>query len=167
MVLTPKSPDSPRCRCRSCSAPAAPTRWARVRRTVTSWIDIAGGSPPSATVARIVVTLDGRSALSRRDQGRWQVNLKARVLAGVQDLGRVGVTVFSENPLTGRPPLHHHGLLTFVALDAAGNRLEVPPLKLLNAEEKQGPWALSDDATSAWRARARKRVDEAAGESAA
>ena len=43
----------------------------------------------------------------------------------------------SENPLTGERALTTSALLTFVALDKDGKRLEVPPLALTSSDEKR------------------------------
>ncbi len=66
----------------------------------------------------------------------WTVNLTARVLAAFRTSIEVGVTVHSENPLTGARALCTSALLTFVALDAAGHSLEVPPLALTTDDER-------------------------------
>jgi acyl-CoA hydrolase len=106
--------------------------------TVTSWVDITGAICAQRHCRQLVVTasMDDLHFHAAIKVG-WQVNLKARVLAAFKTSVEVGVTVFSENPLTGEKALCTTALLTFVALDAAGNRLEVPPLKLTTAEEKQ------------------------------
>ena len=46
------------------------------------------------------------------------------------------MTVHSENPLTGERALTTSALLTFVALDKNGKRVEVAPLLLKTAAEK-------------------------------
>ncbi|MFT3835436.1 MAG: acyl-CoA thioesterase [Myxococcaceae bacterium] len=105
---------------------------------VTSWIDIAGAISAQRHCRQIVVTasMDDLHFHAPIKIG-WQVNLKARVIAAFKTSVEVGVTVYSENPITGERALCTTALLTFVALDAAGNRLEVPPLQLNTPEERQ------------------------------
>ncbi len=106
--------------------------------TVISWIDIAGAICAQRHCRQIVVTasMDDLHFHAPIKIG-WQVILKARVLAAFKTSVEVGVTVFSENPISGERSLCTTALLTFVALDAMGNRLEVPPLLLNTPEERQ------------------------------
>lgn len=67
----------------------------------------------------------------------WTAIVKARVVAAFNTSMEVGVTVHSENPLTGERRLTTSALLTFVALDQAGQRLPVPPLLVETPEERQ------------------------------
>jgi len=106
--------------------------------TVTSWIDVAGAIAAQRHCRQIVVTasMDDLHFHAPIKIG-WTVNLKARVLAAFKSSVEVGVTVHSENPTTGERALCTSALLTFVALDAEGRRLEVPPLLLTTPAEQE------------------------------
>ena len=67
----------------------------------------------------------------------WIVHLRARVIAAFHSSMELGVTVTSENPNTGERMLTTSALLTFVALDKAGGRVTVPPLRLETDVEKK------------------------------
>src|SRR6478672_11721353 len=54
--------------------------------------------------------------------------LQARVTCTFRTSMEVQVDVFSEEALTGHRQLTSRAYLTFVAIDADGNRVEVPPL---------------------------------------
>lgn len=58
------------------------------------------------------------------------VTLRARVIAAFNTSMEVGVVVHAEDPTTGQRTFTTSALLTFVALDADGRRLPVPPLLL-------------------------------------
>jgi acyl-CoA hydrolase len=104
---------------------------------VTSWIDIAGAICAQRHCRQLVVTasMDDLHFHAPIKVG-WQVILKARVLAAFKTSVEVGVSVFSENPISSERALCTTALLTFVALDQAGNRFDVPPLLLNTPEEK-------------------------------
>ena len=139
MALTPKSPQESLVQMSQLLLPGgANALGAAFGGTVTSWIDVAGAICAQRHCRQIVVTasMDDLHFHAPIKVG-WQVNLKARVLAAFKTSVEVGVTVFSENPLTGEQALCTTALLTFVALDSSGNRLEVPPLKLSSPEEQQ------------------------------
>ncbi len=106
--------------------------------TVIGWIDICGAIAAQRHCRQIVVTasLDDLHFHAPIKVG-WTAIMKARVLAAFTSSMEVGVTVHSENPLTGERALTTSALLTFVALDKHGNRLEVPQLLLKTADEKR------------------------------
>lgn len=97
--------------------------------SVMGWIDIAAAVSAQRHCRQLVVTasMDDLHFHAPIKVG-WTVNLRARVLAAFSSSMEVGVTVHSENPLTGHRELCTSALLTFVALDQAGKRLPVPAL---------------------------------------
>lgn len=99
--------------------------------SVMGWIDVCAAVSAQRHCRQIVVTasMDDLHFHAPIKVG-WIVNLRARVIAAFRTSMEVGVTVESENPLTGERALTTSALLTFVALDHAGKRLEVPPLDL-------------------------------------
>ena len=105
--------------------------------SVIGWIDIAAAISAQRHCRQIVVTasMDDLHFHAPIKVG-WTVNIRARVLAAFSSSMEVGVTVHSENPLTGERALTTSALLTFVALDKDGKRIEVPPLLLTTPEEK-------------------------------
>jgi acyl-CoA hydrolase len=139
MVLEPKSPAESYVQIVHLLLPGgANALGAAFGGQVTSWIDVAGAISAQRHCRQLVVTAS-MDDLHFHAQIRigWQVILKARVLAAFNSSVEVGVTVFSENPISGERMLCTTALLTFVALDAEGNRLKVPPLLLNTPEEKQ------------------------------
>jgi acyl-CoA hydrolase len=67
----------------------------------------------------------------------WTANIEARVIATFHTSMEIGVTVHSENPLTGERKLTTSALLTFVALDRDGNKLPVPQLEVETPAQRQ------------------------------
>lgn len=106
--------------------------------TVIGWIDICAAIAAQRHCRQIVVTasMDDLHFHAPIRVG-WTAILKARVLAAFTSSMEVGVTVHSENPLTGDRALTTSALLTFVALDKDGKRVEVAPLLLSSDEEKR------------------------------
>ena len=106
--------------------------------TVIGWIDICAAIAAQRHCRQIVVTasMDDLHFHAPIRVG-WTAILKARVLAAFSSSMEVGVTVHSENPLTGERALTTSALLTFVALDKDGKRLEVPQLLLVSDDEKR------------------------------
>ena len=105
--------------------------------SVIGWIDIAAAISAQRHCRQIVVTasMDDLHFHAPIKVG-WTVNIRARVIAAFTSSMEVGVTVHSENPLTGERALTTSALLTFVALDKNGKRVSVPPLLLTGPEEK-------------------------------
>jgi acyl-CoA hydrolase len=104
---------------------------------VMQWIDIAGGIAAGRHCRRPVVTasMDDLHFHAAIHVGQVAV-LEARVLAAFRTSMECGVTVDSEDPLTGERVLCTSALLTFVALDDDGRPTEVPPV-LPESEEEQ------------------------------
>jgi acyl-CoA hydrolase len=106
--------------------------------SVMGWIDICAAVAAQRHCRQNVVTasMDDLHFHAPIKVG-YIVNLRARVIAAFRTSMEVGVTVHAENPLTGETVLATSALLTFVALDRDGKRLEVPLLVLENeAQEK-------------------------------
>jgi acyl-CoA hydrolase len=106
--------------------------------SVIGWVDVCAAISAQRHCRQIVVTasMDDLHFHAPIKVG-WTVNLKARVLAAFTSSMEVGVTVHSENPITGERALTTTALLTFVALDSNGKRLPVPPLLLTTEAEKR------------------------------
>jgi acyl-CoA hydrolase len=104
---------------------------------VMEWIDICGAIAAQRHCRQVVVTasLDDVHFHSPIRVG-WIAQLRARVLAVFRTSMEVGVTVHAENPLTGERSLTTSALMTFVALNQDGGRVQVPPLKLETEEER-------------------------------
>src|SRR5574337_213410 len=102
MPLTPRSPQDSQVQMSQLLLPGgANSLGAAFGGTVTSWIDIAGAIAAQRHCRQIVVTasMDELHFHAPIKVG-WTVNLKARVLAAFRTSVEVGVTVFSENPIT-------------------------------------------------------------------
>jgi acyl-CoA hydrolase len=106
--------------------------------TAMHLIDIAGAIACHRHTRSLVVTaaVDGLQFLHPVKVGDLVV-LKACVTAAFRSSLEVEVEVFSEETLTGARKLTSRAYLTFVAIDRAGNRVEVPPLLLETEEERQ------------------------------
>ncbi|MFN0062762.1 MAG: acyl-CoA thioesterase [Myxococcaceae bacterium] len=104
---------------------------------VLEWIDICGAISAQRHCRYTVVTasLDELHFLTPIRVG-WTVTLKARVIAAFKTSMEVGVAVIAEDPFTGARHLTTRALLTFVARDASGGRVLVPPLDLRTEPEK-------------------------------
>ncbi len=105
--------------------------------SVMGWVDICGAVCAQRHCRQIVVTasMDDLHFHAPIKVG-WAVTLKARVIATFNTSMEVGVSVHSENPLTGERQLTTSALLTFVALDKDGRRVSIPPLELTTEAEK-------------------------------
>jgi acyl-CoA hydrolase len=105
--------------------------------SVMGWIDICAAVSAQRHARQTVVTasMDDLHFHAPIKVG-FQVILRARVIAAFKSSMEVGVTVHAENPLTGERQLTTSALLTFVALDAEGRKLPVPPLELASDVEK-------------------------------
>lgn len=106
--------------------------------TVMHLIDIAGAiAGHRHTRSRIVTAaVDGLQFLNPINVGDLII-LKSRVTCAFRTSLEVEVEVFSETTLTGDRKLTSRAHLTFVAVDSQGHRLEVPPLRLETAEDRQ------------------------------
>jgi acyl-CoA hydrolase len=138
MALTPKSPADSVVEMAQLLLPGdANSLGAAFGGTVIGWIDICAAIAAQRHCRQIVVTasMDDLHFHAPIKVG-WTAILKARVLAAFTSSMEVGVTVHSENPLTGERALTTSALLTFVALDKDGSRVEVAPLLLTTADEK-------------------------------
>ncbi|HTV01148.1 MAG TPA: acyl-CoA thioesterase, partial [Luteitalea sp.] len=95
--------------------------------TVMHLIDIAGAIASFRHTRQRVVTaaVDGLQFLHPIKVGDLII-LRARVTATFRTSLEVEVQVMSEESLTGRRRLTSHAYLTFVAIDASGQRVEVP-----------------------------------------
>jgi len=96
---------------------------------VAAWIDIAAGVAAMRHARNIVVTasMDDLHFVAPAHVGEVVV-LRAHVNRAFTTSMEVGVRVEAENPLTGERRHTATAYLTFVALDAAGQRIAVPPL---------------------------------------
>ena len=128
--------------------------------SVMGWIDICAAVSAQRHSRQVVVTasMDDLHFHAPIKVG-FQVILRARIIAAFKTSMEIGVTVHAENPLTGERQLTTTALLTFVALDAEGRKLPVPPLAVeseverLAAEEAQvrrGERLAKKDKGGAW-----------------
>ncbi len=105
--------------------------------SVMGWIDICAAVCAQRHCRQTVVTasMDELHFFAPIKVG-WAVTLRARVIAAFNTSMEIGVSVHTENPLTGETQLTTSALLTFVALDAQGRKLPVPSL-LLDSQAEQ------------------------------
>jgi acyl-CoA hydrolase len=103
---------------------------------VMQWIDLCGSISAQRHCRRPVVTasMDDLHFHAPIRIGHWAV-LKARVVAAFSTSMEVGVTVHTEDPLTGDRRLCTSAFLTFVALDAHGKPIAVPAVAPQTEEE--------------------------------
>ena len=106
--------------------------------TVMHLIDIAGAIASFRHARQRVVTaaVDDLVFLHPIRVGDLII-LKSRVTCTFSTSLEVQVDVFSEESLTGMRQLTSRAFLTFVAIDEAGNRVEVPPLLVETAEDEE------------------------------
>ncbi|HEY3448639.1 MAG TPA: acyl-CoA thioesterase [Myxococcales bacterium] len=104
---------------------------------VMQWIDIAAGICASRHARRpcVTVLMDALNFHSPIQVGEVAM-LEARVLAAFKTSMEVGVTVHSEDLVTGVRKLCTSAFLTFVALDEQRAPMRVPPLVLETDEER-------------------------------
>ncbi len=105
--------------------------------SVMGWIDICAAICAQRHCRQVVVTasMDDLHFHAPIKVG-WAVTLKARVIATFNTSMEIGVSVHSEEPLTGAKQLTTSALLTFVALEKDGKRRSVPPLQITSEAEK-------------------------------
>ncbi len=106
--------------------------------SVMHLIDIAGAiASHRHTRSRVVtVAVDDLQFLHSIKVGDLIV-LKARVTCTFRTSLEVQVDVYSEEALTGRRKLTSNAFLTFVAVDGAGEPMDVPPLAVETDEERR------------------------------
>jgi acyl-CoA hydrolase len=98
---------------------------------VMEWIDVCAAISAQRHCRSVVVTASMEDLHFHAPiKLGWIVTLKARVLATFHTSMEVGVTVTSEDPLTGVTSVATSALLTFVALGPDGKKTPVPPLEL-------------------------------------
>jgi acyl-CoA hydrolase len=126
--------------------------------TAMHLIDIAGAIACHRHTRSHVVTaaVDGLQFLHPIKIGDLVV-LKACVTAVFHSSLEVEVEVFSEAILTGERQLTSRAYLTFVAIDRAGNRVQIPPLLVETEQERQR--ARDAEGRRAARLEAKKRLD--------
>ena len=101
-------------------------------------IDIAGAIAAHRHTRSLLVTaaVDGLEFLHPIKVGDL-ILLKSHVTCTFTTSLEVEVEVFSEETLTGRRQLTSRAFLTFVAIDADGHRLRVPPLMIDTDDERR------------------------------
>jgi acyl-CoA hydrolase len=105
---------------------------------VMQWIDIAGGIAAGRHCRRPEVTASMDDLHFHAPMHVADVAvLEGRMLAAFTTSVECGVTVHSENPLTGERRLCTSAVLTFVALDDAGKPTRVPPVLPETDEERE------------------------------
>ena len=97
---------------------------------IMAWIDICAGIAAQRHARQIVVTasMDDLHFLAPIHVGEVVV-LKAQVNRAFHTSLEVGVSVDAEMPLTGERRHCSSAYLTFVALDAEGNRVPIPDVR--------------------------------------
>jgi len=105
---------------------------------VVQWMDLAGAVAATRHARRMVVTasIDHLSFLAPIHIGDFVI-LRAAVNYTGKTSMEVGVTIESEDPLTGRRQRTTRGYLTFVALDERGQPTPIPCVKPETDKEKQ------------------------------
>ncbi len=105
---------------------------------VMAWIDICAGIAAQRHARQVVVTasMDDLHFKAPIYKGEFVV-LKAQVNRSFHTSMEVGVRVEAENPITGERRHCSSAYLTFVALDAEGHRVPIPPLLPETEEEKR------------------------------
>ena len=106
--------------------------------SVVGWIDMCAAIAAQRHCRQTVVTasMDDLHFHAPIKVG-YSVTVRARVVAAFNTSIEVGATVHAEDPQVGERVLTCSALLTFVALDAQGKRLQVPPLDLTTDAEKK------------------------------
>ncbi|MHB2016896.1 MAG: acyl-CoA thioesterase [Candidatus Xenobia bacterium] len=105
---------------------------------VLEWIDICGAiaAQRHCRSAVVTVSIDEMSFLSPIKLGHVAILSASVNFVGTSSL-EVGVRVDSEDPLTGRTKHCSTAYLTYVALDADGQKIEVPGLELTTDEDRR------------------------------
>ncbi len=105
---------------------------------VTAWIDVCAAVAAQRHCRLVVVTasIDAIQFILPIKQGHIVV-LRGQVNAAFRTSMECGVTVWSENPLTGEVRKAMKAYATFVALDDHGRPKPVPALLLLTEEDRR------------------------------
>lgn len=105
---------------------------------VVQWMDIAAAIAATRHARRPVVTasIDHLSFLAPIRIGDF-VNIRAAVNYVGRTSMEVGVSIESENPITGERHRTTRGYLTFVALDDNGKPMPIPPVVPETQKEKE------------------------------
>lgn len=105
---------------------------------VVSWIDICAAIAAQRHCRSVVVTasIDAVQFLLPIKLGHIVI-LRGQVNATFKTSMECGVTIWSEHPLTGEIKKAMKAYATFVALDDAGRPKPVPPLLLLDDEDRR------------------------------
>lgn len=106
--------------------------------TVMGWIDLCAAVAAQRHCRQIVVTasMDALSFLAPIRLG-YTVILRSQVNRAFHTSLEVGVRVEAENPLTGDIEHCCSAFLTYVAIDAAGNPVPVPPVIPQSPQEQE------------------------------
>jgi acyl-CoA hydrolase len=130
--------------------------------TVMHLIDIVGAIACHRHTRSLLVTaaVDGLQFLHPIKVGDLII-LRSRVTAAWSTSLEAEVEVFSEAILTGLRQLTSRAYLTFVTIDTAGKRVQVPPLILETEEEKRK--AAEAELRRAERLKARRALDQELG----
>jgi len=129
---------------------------------VAAWIDIAAGVAAMRHARNIAVTasMDDLHFMAPVHVGEIVI-LKAHVNRAFGTSMEVGVRIEAENPLTGQRRHTATAYLTFVALDADGQRVPVPPLTP-ESEAEQRRYQQAEQ-RRIWRLERRRLRDEEGG----
>jgi acyl-CoA hydrolase len=105
---------------------------------IVSWIDICAAVAAQRHCRQVVVTasIDELHFIEPVKQGDVVI-LKGQINAAFNTSMEIGVTVDSEDPLTGEKRKAVKAYLTYVALDRHGRPQQVPPLSLETDEDKR------------------------------
>lgn len=105
---------------------------------VTAWIDICAAIAAQRHCRSVVVTasIDAIQFILPIKQGHIVI-LRGQVNATFRSSMECGVSVWSENPLTGEVRKAMKAYATFVALDDHGKPKAVPPLVLLTDDDRR------------------------------
>jgi acyl-CoA hydrolase len=105
---------------------------------ITAWIDICAAIAAQRHCRLVVVTasIDAIQFILPIKQGHIVI-LRGQVNATFRTSMECGVTVWSENPLTGEVRKAMKAYATFVALDEDGRPKSVPALLLLTDEDQR------------------------------
>ena len=105
---------------------------------VMQWIDLVGSIAAQRHCRRPVVTasMDEVHFHAPIRIGHWAV-LESRVVAAFRSSMEIDVSVHTEDPLTGDRKLCTSAFMTFVALDAHGHSVAVPPVEPQTDDERR------------------------------